>query len=85
MREYDTMLSIKSRITPVIEKLPSYFEIGQIQLIILHARLRNFWSYLNYDLFQVKSDSKIPRVSAEIHANTRFTFSLNIRFMICVV
>ena len=53
MREYDTMLSIKSRTTNVIEKLPPYFEIGQIKLIILHARLYNFWSYLNYDLFRV--------------------------------
>ena len=28
------MLSIKSRITPVIEKLPPYFEIGQIKLYV---------------------------------------------------
>ena len=53
IRESDTMLSFKSRITPVVEKMPPYFEIAHRKLIILHARLRNFCSNLNYDLFRV--------------------------------
>ena len=53
IRESDTMLSFKSRITPVVEKMPPYFEIGHRKLIIVHARLRNFYSNLNYDLFRV--------------------------------
>ena len=43
----------KSRITHVVEKMPPYFEIGDRELIILPARLRNFCSNLNYDLFRV--------------------------------
>ena len=53
IRESDTMLSFKSRITPVVEKMPPYFEIGDRELIILPARLRNFCCNLNYDLFRV--------------------------------
>ena len=53
IRESDTMLSFKSRITPVVEKMPPYFEIGDRELIILPACLRNFYSNLNYDLFRV--------------------------------
>ena len=53
IREFDTMLSFKSRITPIVEKMPPYFEIGHRELIILPARLRNFCSNLNYNLFRV--------------------------------
>jgi len=53
IRGSDTMLSFKSRITPVVEKMPPYFEIGHRKLIIVHVRLRYFYSNLNYYLFRV--------------------------------
>ena len=53
IRDSGTILSFKSRITPVEEKMPSYFETGHRKLIIVHARLPYCCIKHNYDLFRV--------------------------------
>ena len=51
-REINSLTAFKSNIKPPALHIPAYFNVGQRYISVLHARLRNECSNLNYDLYK---------------------------------